>query len=216
MDDTFAIACPECGKRLKVRSELAGKKIRCKDCGHTFAVKAPSAVKKNPDPKQKAPRPISKSSAPAAKAPAKQADDGEYGEQNPYGVTELDLTPRCPHCAAELESEDAVLCINCGYNLETREHIRIVKTIENTGGDQFLWLLPGIACVVTILLLLLLDIFWLVWLPDLVEEDDILWILGSAPIALWVVISTLFAMFFCGRFAIKRLILNPTAPEKVK
>lgn len=30
--------CPACGASYKLRDELAGKRVRCKECGDTFAV----------------------------------------------------------------------------------------------------------------------------------------------------------------------------------
>src|SRR5262249_34976814 len=147
------------------------------------AKKKPSAPapKKAPAPAARAP--AGKAPAAGGKAPApasKQVEgDDEYENPNPYEVTTLDLTPRCPHCATEFESEDAVICIGCGYNLETREHLKLVKTIENTGADQFLWLLPGVACILGIIFMILLDIFWIWFLPDLVEDDSFLWLLAT-------------------------------------
>src|SRR5262245_34372935 len=206
MPTTVAIACPDCNKQFKVPSDLEGKKVRCKECGCTFAVKLP---------KNSAAAPKSTAVKPAQTG-GKAEEVGEYDEARPYEVTTLDLTPRCPHCAYELETRDAVLCINCGYNLATREHMSTVKTVENSGSDQFLWLLPGIICVVVVFLLIGLDIFWCVFLPDLVAGDDAFWWLASGPVSLWLVIMTLFTMFFCIRFAIRRLILNPVAPEVQK
>lgn len=206
MSATIAIACPECAKQLNIRAELEGKKVRCKDCGHTFTVKAPPVRKPPPAPKK-----------PAAPAPPKPAPPvlDEYDNPNPYDVSAMDKGHRCPHCAEELESEDAILCINCGYNLATREHLRIVSTIETTGGEQFLWLLPGILCVLAIFALIGFDIFWCVFLGNLLADGDFEW-LASAPIALWIVITSLFLMFFAGKFAVKRLLLNPVAPEYEK
>lgn len=222
MSDTVTIACPDCDKPLKIRAELEGKKVRCKDCGHTFAVRLPSAIKQAPPPR-KAPAPSKpaepKQAAPlpTPKAARKAALDEEFNDQRPYGMTEVDLGHRCPHCAAELESEDAIVCIGCGYNLATREHIKIVKTIENTGQDQLLWLLPGILCVVAIFALIGLDIVWTFLVPDWVEDTDFpFWIFGTGPVILWVIITSLFGMFYAARFAVRRLILNPTAPEQVK
>src|SRR5687768_16006642 len=101
MTTTIAIECSECGKQLKVRAELEGKKVRCKECGHTFVVK--SAAIKKAQPKKAAPPAPAKPTAPA-KPSGPAADEDEYDNPNPYGVTTLDLTPRCPHCAAEFES----------------------------------------------------------------------------------------------------------------
>src|SRR5262249_12001216 len=55
--------------------------------------------------------------APPAKKPH-QDDEDEGIHANPYGVTTLDLTPRCPHCANEMVSEEAIICVYCGYNTQ--------------------------------------------------------------------------------------------------
>jgi len=197
----FTISCPECDKQIKAPPELQGKKIRCKGCGHTFVVKAPPAKKPAPDPR-----------AAKAKAASRPPAD-EYENPNPYDVTSLDLTPRCPHCAADLESEDTVICVNCGYDLEHRVHLETKKTVEASGMDQFLWLLPGILCVLSIFLMLGWDVFHVFWLPGLIE-DEWYWFLGHAGVQVWVVVASLFGIFYAARFAIQRLILDPTAPEK--
>ena len=33
-----SIACPDCGKKLKVKAELAGKKVKCGQCGKAVLV----------------------------------------------------------------------------------------------------------------------------------------------------------------------------------
>ena len=37
----IAISCKDCGRDYRLKDELAGKKIKCKDCGATVAVPAP-------------------------------------------------------------------------------------------------------------------------------------------------------------------------------
>src|SRR5262245_40920573 len=81
--------------------------------------------------------------APTPPPPAAAADDDEDGK-NPYGITDLDLAPRCPNCASEMESEEAVVCLHCGYNTLTREWGKTEKVIATTGGEHFLYLLPGL------------------------------------------------------------------------
>ena len=135
--------------------------------------------------------------------------------QKLYGVTDLDLTPRCPFCAQELESEDAIICLHCGYNNRTRSHPTVQRTYANTGGEVFLWLLPGIGCVVGILALIgLICYLWMqldpkdyekVWYGDFIK-----------PAQIWGSIFSAGAIVLLGRFAIKRLIFHPTPPEKEK
>jgi predicted Zn finger-like uncharacterized protein len=219
----MVITCPECDKQINAPDHLAGKKIRCKDCGHVFVV--PAAVKAaatkakpaaKPAPKKGPAAEAAKAKAkPKAPSPAAKPADDDEDDPNPYGVTELDLTPRCPHCAGEMEDEEAVVCLHCGYNTHTRLHHGTTKTIEHTFWDWFLWLLPGIACVLFIGALIGEDIWYVRYLPDAIKDQ---WygFLGWGGFQLWNVIISLFMMFFAGRFAIKRLILHPRPPEKIK
>src|SRR5437899_3079252 len=136
MADTIDIACSECKKQMKVPADLAGRTIRCKACGHAFVVKAAqTAIKAG---KAAAPKgAVAKGAAPkggkpkaeAAKPdPKKKVYSESEADPNPYEVTELDLTPRCPYCTTELE-EGAILCLKCGYNTVTRLHATTTKTI---------------------------------------------------------------------------------------
>jgi DNA-directed RNA polymerase subunit RPC12/RpoP len=204
---TIAITCPKCEKQIKAPAELAGKKIRCKECQHVFVVTAPAAQKPAKGAKTKEAAP--------AKAAATQEDEED---KKSYGVTDTSLMPLCPYCAKELESEDQVICLNCGYNRQTRERVQMKKTYETTGGDTFTWLLPGIICAVFALGMIgLIVVFWVVF-PDIESDNKEEWwvfvvgkpgrILGS------VLVATI--GFFLGKFAVKRLILNPTAPEREK
>src|SRR5262249_35328875 len=51
MADTISISCPDCKKQMKAPAHLEGKKVRCKECGATFAVKAPAPARAAPEPK---------------------------------------------------------------------------------------------------------------------------------------------------------------------
>src|SRR5947207_737731 len=94
-----SISCPSCAKKFKGRPELAGKKIKCPGCGSPFIVPQQAEA---PQPKPAA----------VAAANARAPDD----EANPYGITTIDLSARCPNCANKMESEDAIICLHCGYN----------------------------------------------------------------------------------------------------
>lgn len=210
MAATIAVTCPECHKQINAPAELAGKKIRCKGCEHVFTVKAPPAAR--PDPKAKA-KAKTKPQAPARARPA-----GEDQEDNPYGVNETELPPRCPHCAADLDTRDAVLCLNCGYNLQTREFMRTKKVVERTAGDWILWLLPAILSVVVALAIIGFDIFYIFFVEPPTDADweasAFKWIVKWGGIKIWVVIFTLIGLFQALRFAIRRLVFNPVPPEK--
>jgi DNA-directed RNA polymerase subunit RPC12/RpoP len=226
------IACPECKKKFKGREDLQGKKIRCPACNHSFIVKtmavdkAGSAAARGEAPAGKGspnpPRPAAgtppaeaKPAGPQPKSMGKPMWDEDDNDANPYGVTELDIKPRCPHCANPLESEKATICLYCGYNTLTRELGSVKKVIQLTRGDHFMWLLPGILTVVGILFLVNLDLFFCILLPDIVKDS---WMdfVDAESMRIWTITITLFLMWGLGMFATKRLILQPVPPEKLK
>src|SRR6478609_2713299 len=70
MATTFVIACPECGKQVKVSDAHVGKKVKCKECGAVYPVKAPAgapAAAKGPPPAPGKGKPT-QAKAPAARA----------------------------------------------------------------------------------------------------------------------------------------------------
>ena len=236
MATTFVIACPECERQVKATEDIVGKKIRCKGCAHVFAVKAPAGAseKKGPPdpPKPKAgPPPLKTAAAPpevpkpaeAPAAAAKKADDDDDDEGGPanYGVTaeESDL-PRCPFCAKEMASETAVICMNCGYNTRTRLRPEVKKVHAHTGGDIFLHLLPGLACVLVILLLIVWDLIFMMkiegWIKEDLQESDGTWVGGLNPgffktmMSVFVIVCS----FFLARIAYKRLVVQNKPKEK--
>lgn len=219
MATTILIVCPECGKQIKAPDNVIGKKVRCKFCQAAFvASKGPG----KPAAGKPAKPPPGKPAKPPAGKPAKPSkpavDEEDDDDPNPYGMTDVSLSARCPHCANEMEDENAVICLNCGYNTRTREMGKVVKTYDNTVGDQFMWLLPGIVCILVIIGVLIFNIWYLMKIGDLVTEEDS-WYLsmwGSGGIKLWVVIMSLFIIFFTGRFAVKRLIIHYAKPEVEK
>lgn len=219
MAATVTLTCPECDKQIKAPAAVLGKKIRCKDCGATFAATAPEDEEDQGKSKTPAKKPVKgpgKPPPPKKGAPAKPAKAGKSGEDddaNPYGVTTDNLANRCPDCANEMESEDAVVCLHCGYNTMTRTKARTRKVQEQTGGDIFLWLLPGIACVIVILILLTFDIVYCVMIERWIDPDAWYSFLASLGTKIWLVVPSLFFVFFLGRFAVKRLIIDNKPPE---
>ncbi len=202
MAEKLDIACPSCGKLMKVPAEVVGKVIRCKGCAHTFAVADPAAA-----PKPPVARPAAAKAAPVKAKPAPPADDpsaplkfqddppapagppaekkvarpfdiDEDENDNPYGVTKDDLdVPRCPFCATELDPPDTKVCLECGYNLLERKRHASKKVYETTAGDYFMHWLPAIAWIVALLLLFTLAIVSTFqmgsWLTgSFLEKDD--------------------------------------------
>jgi hypothetical protein len=220
MATTITITCPHCDQQLKAPADLLGKKMRCKSCGEAFKAEVDEEEEARPS----RPKPATSKKAapgkppPGKKAPAKgkggKAKDDDY-DVDPYGVTFTDLSHRCPYCANAMESEDAVICLTCGYNTRTRTRSRTRKVQEQTGMDVFLWLLPGIACVIGILVILGLFIWYCAaFFPDpdpLKNEWYDFWKYHTCKI--WVGVFAAFAVFYMGRFSIRRLITENTPPE---
>jgi hypothetical protein len=196
---------------MRAPAAARGKKVRCKGCGHVFVVPA--------GPSKPAPRaagikkPQDEGLIPESPTLPLAEEDPVDDDGKPYGVTTLDLTPRCPHCAEEFE-EGAVICLKCGYNTQTREFHRTRKIADVTGGDIFLWLLPGILCVILIFILIGFDLWYCLAVPDMVHGDESWEWIAHGSLRLWTVIFSLFGMWFAGKFAFFRLILQPHPPEE--
>jgi hypothetical protein len=226
MATPILIVCPECGKQVKAAENVLGKKVRCKFCQAAFVAtkagaKTPGHSSTERENKGKS-RPHTErgneKKQPAGKAAAKPAkhslDDAEDDDPNPYRLVDVSLAPRCPDCANEIE-EGQVICLHCGYNLRTREKAKTRKVYDQTFADYFFWLLPGIACALVVFSLIGFNVWYLLKINDLIGEEAewYLYVWRSGHIKLWVVIISLFIMWHTGKFAVKRLILNPRPPE---
>jgi DNA-directed RNA polymerase subunit RPC12/RpoP len=204
MGTPLTVTCPQCQQPIKASNELVGKKVRCKGCAHVFVIAAGPAEK---------PRPPKPAAAPAtAKAPAAAVDD--EGPDEYAFADHKDAVPRCPHCANEIEA-DAKICLHCGYNTVSRQRVETKKTFETTAGDRLAWLFPGLLSAFAILVLLGLALIYCLLLPDWLQGGSWDW-LSYNGFKLWFVIMCLFGMYYAGKFAVKRLILNPTPPEKTR
>lgn len=201
MADTPVITCPECKKKFKGKADLAGKKIKCPFCTKPFMVLA--------DRPADAPTPGGSAAAPPQTR--KVFDDEE--EAGPYGVTALDLTPRCPNCANPMKDEKAFICVYCGYNSLTRQIGRTEKVIEHTTGEILLHQMPGYICVLVITLLVFGMMFYSLVLPSVVSPGAA-GFFGHESIKMWLTIIVVGIIWGCGQFAYKRLIIEPLPPEK--
>lgn len=80
-------ACSSCGKKLQVRDELAGKKVKCPDCGKVFIAAAPSATTADPAAIKASP-----SKAPPAKTSPTKASPSKGGPP-PMAKDDISLQP---------------------------------------------------------------------------------------------------------------------------
>jgi predicted Zn finger-like uncharacterized protein len=233
---TIVLNCPQCAKPIKVPADAVGKKVRCKHCSHVFVAQAPggapAAGPREAVQKAKAkPARVANPAKPAGK-PGKTGVVDEPDEEGAYGVTDTVLGARCPQCASEME-EGGVICLGCGYNTQTRVQQRMRKIKDVTGFDKFLWLLPGILCVLGIFAIIGYCCYHHFGLPyELVDNWDKLveekggrngaagdeasgakGYLFHGAIELWIFIIGALICWRLGRFAVKRLIFNNQPPE---
>jgi DNA-directed RNA polymerase subunit RPC12/RpoP len=221
MTATISITCPSCSKNMVGPAAALGKKVKCKACSHVFVakgeeIKAPSA---KGAAKASAPASDPKSKAPAGK-PKQEVDknrrmdpeDSEPGKG--YGFVEAppDAVARCPQCAYEMESEDAIVCLTCGYNLLTRTRLHMKKTYEINFMDWVFWLTPPISATLFCLLSLTFGVFlwtglkW--WWGD--------WWFSHFSVQIWFTVFAAAGAWYSGKFAFKRFVYELQPPEKIK
>ncbi len=213
------ITCPECEKRFKGKPGLEGKRIRCPSCGHGFIVPGDDD---EPGPPQKnvqiKPAKSAKPAAPAAPAPAPPVgfadEDDEDAEGSKYGITDLDLAPRCPNCTKELEP-GAIICLHCGYNTQTRKLGKLTKTIEKTGNEHFMHLLPGLLVALCIVMVIIHNLWFCFEFPKTVEPGTFVALFAHESMKFWSALISLFLIWGLGMFCFKRLVLEPKPHEDI-
>jgi hypothetical protein len=225
MAEPIAISCPDCDKPMKVPAEFVGQRIRCKACGNRFTVRTGAEKEEEDDGgmllplvEDEPPKPAKKPAAkkPAAKKAARKDDDDDDDGSKEYGYTETDLGHRCPECANEMDSPEAIICLHCGYNTITRIRPEVKKTIAFTFWDWLFWLAPPILSLLSVFVLIGLDVWYCLSFDYERDKEKWYWFLSYGGIKLWLVIISMGIMFFAIRFGLKRLIWHPKPPEKIK
>jgi hypothetical protein len=217
MAATSVISCPHCAKKFKGRPELQGKTVKCPACTKPFVVTAIATDRVEADSKKEAQavKPVESQGGGTMLGKAAAWDEDLDEDGNPYGVTDLDIAPRCPHCAKEMESATALICLHCGYNTQTRSMGSTKKTIAHTGADYVLHLLPGIACAAIIVILVVGNLWNCFYWSEMAQGSDWMPFFDHESVRLWSAIISLALIWGLGMFGYKRLILEPTPEEKV-
>ena len=215
------ITCPACTKKFKGKEGLEGKRIKCPLCATPFVVPA------NLSDQIKAGAPGAMPQA-KAKGGAKKEGEGpamlkhqrvswnkEDDNKDPYKLGEFDLRARCPNCANLMESEEAVICVFCGYNTQTREWGQTVKTMSVTAGQHIVHLLPGFFFLIMLIVFIVGLLLFCLELPALVQNT---WasILDHESSRMWIILLAMLFMWAFGMLAFRRLVLNPKPQEKKK
>jgi hypothetical protein len=226
MADHPAITCPKCEKKFKSKADVRGKRIRCPFCSEMFTVPEEAdlttafQVKKDDDDAPLKMEPIQPRGEPQKPAGEPEtlslapAEDDEWGPDNPYGVTELDIKPRCPNCANEMPSATAVVCLTCGYNTLTREWGKTEKTIGVSYGRHFVHLLPGLITLFLMIMCISERIFYSVVWPYIVAGTFLDW-MDYEGLRMWGTLVSLSSIWALGFYTYRRFIVKPL-PEEVK
>jgi hypothetical protein len=211
MADIPAITCTSCKKKFKTKTDVRGKRIKCPFCAVSFDV--PMVIDDDMSTAIKA-KGGSGADAATQPVPAMAADEAP---ENPYGVTEIDLAPRCPNCAHEMPSAEAVVCLNCGYNTLTREWGKTEKLIGISFGRHMAYLMPGIFAMFSILFCMLGLLFYDVYWPNAVEQTWLQWLAWTdhESLRMWSASMGMLFMFAMGRYCYIRFIVKPL-PEEAK
>jgi hypothetical protein len=232
MSSVVDVACPSCGKTLKVPPTVLGKKVKCKQCAHVFVVRDPGGDGRPSRPARSVARPATPAAAapPPPPEPAKPKspflDDDDEGVQKVELVKEEDA-PRCPHCAQELVPPDAKVCIHCGFNNVTRTKAETKRVWEPDAQDWALHLLPGI---VTLLVCIGLIVWGFVvyfnmrdWMVDSFLELDSKDATGKkkyiVPPGFFITLNFVISLAVfvpCAKFAFRRLVKEYRPPERLK
>ncbi len=120
---TIAVQCGSCRKRFAAKEKLAGRKMKCPQCGGVLTIPKPR-------PGPKAARQATEPPGDYAVAPPPAGETGSSTAGTAGGTGRApDTEPKCPSCGASLKAGD-VLCVQCGYDL------RSGKKLEISGPDD--------------------------------------------------------------------------------
>ncbi len=123
----IAVRCGSCAKRFRAGDKLAGKKVKCPECGGVLTIPAPSQPADDDSSGYKVAGEQRAGSRPSGEAGASAA--GVSGA----GAVAASPQRKCPSCGEPLSAE-AVLCVGCGYDLRIGKK-RAVSSVPASPGD---------------------------------------------------------------------------------
>jgi hypothetical protein len=120
------VAC-KCGQKFAAKDDLAGKATKCPKCGDVLRIPSPAQPAGNPAAAK--PAGVARRAAPAQNPPATVGGSlADFLDEAGVKPVVEDTRPRCPNCKRPMEHE-AVLCVACGFNVQTG------RQIEGVGSD---------------------------------------------------------------------------------
>lgn len=233
------IRCKSCGHAFKLPTAQAAKENPAARPVQAAAPKPAASAKPEKAPPAAAPvqdddddevgtYAVTDLDAPIRAEPSKKQEpeatpkgnQREFTDDKPYELGDVvSVVPRCPQCATEMESEESIICLKCGYNTMTRSMGKMIRSVAHTNYEIFVWWSPGIgAAVVALALALFIAFLWLGAnkMAERDPESTIYWICSSFPMQVWGSVIAAFIAYIGGLIAYKRLVKNPWPPEKLK
>ena len=129
------VAC-KCGQKFAAKDESAGKVMKCPKCGD--ALQIPPSPQKSAAAKLKPAAPQARETATAQPAQAVPRGPSLADLFDEAGVKAevQDNRPRCPQCKEPM-APDAILCVNCGFNVETGKRIHGLVSCQGAEKDLY-------------------------------------------------------------------------------
>ncbi|MEO0587818.1 MAG: hypothetical protein AAF078_09275, partial [Planctomycetota bacterium] len=130
--DAESFACPSCEKRYRWRAGMGGKKVECKACGAVIRVPVePGALADLIREPQVA-------ASGESGAGYDLADPSEVAEREEEAAGSASggalHNGKCPACNAKLKP-GAVVCMNCGFNLQTGQKLSTAVGAAPVAGE---------------------------------------------------------------------------------
>ena len=172
------------------------------------------------------PAKASPAAPPPASAPMSFAKDDD-DDHNPYTAIRESEAPRCPHCAKDLDTPDAIICLHCGYDLRERKRKEARAVVEDTFFD---YVMHHIGVVALLVFVIALDIFGIYstlqmrsWLTDSFldageKEPTTQAATFHVPpfcFNVWIITFLCFVTWKTLKVAFRRFFINYRPPEKV-
>jgi hypothetical protein len=115
-----------CGAAFAAKDELAGRAVKCPKCQQPLKIPSPGAAA--PSAPRSAPLPSQADSGWSSPANRPPGPGGNLFDEVGLKTQQAGTAP-CPGCAAPLQ-QNAIICINCGYNRKLGRRMDTVKNIE--------------------------------------------------------------------------------------
>ena len=113
-----SVSCNQCGKSFSAKQEWVGKTVRCPACESPIKVTVPGKGKDSVTSKRAGPPPM---------------DDDAFADVG-LGASQGEGR-RCPECRSPM-SDEAILCIQCGYNENLGRKMAVKRPVTQADREQ--------------------------------------------------------------------------------